>query len=260
MVDCEVQIHASIYGGTDNGAIFKYDIENNGTYSMLYDVKATGTVWSIAVNKQLTEMKTTGGYVYRGKPNAYWNYTPVLNQGCNLDAYGSRKDGMFINASGSNGGNIWYHPDLPIGEPYSSKFTNLPGNSLIFCSGYDLCILDIAFDGNGYAWVIGSLGDQYISTLKQDLVIGGPMKYIGKIKYPGGNSWGIAFDALLVTFTTVAAVDQAHGFAEQRCLPHWVLRRTLAILLELLVIWRLVHIQKSTLVIYSCRWRSIRTD
>lgn len=192
MVDCEVQVQVGIYGGKNDGAFFMYDLEKNDTYSVLYDVKSTYTVWSIAVNRQLTEMKASGGTVYRGKPDDYWNKTATLNQGYNLDTYGSLKDGRFVYTSGSMLGSVWIHDDPPTSAPTTANFTNLAANSRTFCNGYYTCILDIAFEGNNYAWSVDGSGYVFISTQKQDKGIGGPVKNIGRIKYyPGGYSWGI---------------------------------------------------------------------
>ncbi|KAF9375024.1 hypothetical protein CPC16_000945, partial [Podila verticillata] len=97
---------------------------------------------------------------------------------------------------GSYGGNIWIHPDAPNGAaPLMAKYTNLAGNARTFCGGYYSYILDIAYDGNDYAWVIDGSGYLFISTLKQDALMGGPMKLIVRISnHPGDYSWGIAFD------------------------------------------------------------------
>ncbi|KAG0375999.1 hypothetical protein BGX24_008405 [Mortierella sp. AD032] len=196
MVDCELEVHAGIYSGKDYGSVWYIDLENNGTYEKLADSKGTGAVWGIAVNKQKVEMKSSRGVGYRGTSDNYWDLITVLNQSLDVHAYGSRKSGQFIYASSNNGGAIWIHDDPPNAAPLTAKFTNLAGNSQTFCSDYFACIQDIAYDGNDYAWVIDGQVHLFISTQRQDSNMGGPMKHIGLISnYPGGNSFGIAFDA-----------------------------------------------------------------
>ncbi|KAG0331374.1 hypothetical protein BG004_001693 [Podila humilis] len=194
LVDCEVQIQYGIGGGEDDGAVFIQDVQKFNEYSMLYDADGTGSTWGIAVNRNMTEMKANEGSVYMGNNASYWTKVSALSQTTTLSAYASRQDGSFVYASINRGGNVWYHPDPPTGKPLTAKYTNLAGNAVTFCSSPMNCILDLAFDGNDYAWMISAYGDLYISTTKQDVVLGGSVKYIGKINYPGGNVWGIAFD------------------------------------------------------------------
>ncbi|KAF9579677.1 hypothetical protein BGW38_003967, partial [Lunasporangiospora selenospora] len=228
LVDCSLRVQFGIFGGTDNGAIYYIDTEDDFKATRLFESRSTGTVWSIAVNRKETEMKASGGYVYKGQPQDYWLAQSPLDSGNNLDAYGSRKDGTFIYGSASRGGRMWVHAaDSTDRTEYT--FTNNPSNSVKFCSGYYYCILDIALDGDNYAWVNDAYGNLFISEQPQTTEWGGPMKYIGKISYfPGGSVWGIAFDAKGYVYYGGANSGSTYG---------WIVRAPVATPLETTLVY-----------------------
>ncbi|KAG0320663.1 hypothetical protein BGZ99_004382 [Dissophora globulifera] len=170
--------------------------ENNNAMAKLYDANTTGSVWSLAVNKDGLELKSNFGTVSSVTPGTSWQTASALYSSLSIQAYGCRQDGTFIYASTLGGGNTYSHTTLT-GATVQALFTNLASNKTPFCSlTPESCIYDVALDGYDYAWFLSANCDLYVSTSPQTAVFGGTVKHIGKIRgVPSGAvCWGLAFD------------------------------------------------------------------
>ncbi|KAF9580183.1 hypothetical protein BGW38_003279, partial [Lunasporangiospora selenospora] len=198
LLDCMVHIQYGIGDGTDSGSVYSVDPDNGYLSKKLFDVRDTGKIFGLAVNKYFTEMKSSSSNVYRGQPpGSYWQEEKALNKGLGLESYGSRQDGMFVYAGATGGGKIYVHAANSTDASEYQFVRPSSGSGSSFCTTYDTCFFDLALDGDDYAWIVNKDNNLYISANPQSSNWGGQVKYIGKIANmpSGGMLYGIAFDA-----------------------------------------------------------------
>ncbi|KAF9980616.1 hypothetical protein BGZ75_008241, partial [Mortierella antarctica] len=204
IIDCQVNLQIGIFYNIFNGTVSSLS-PSTGTTTLLFNSDGTGSVDANAVNILQTVYKSNVfGQVFKAQPGEKFTAAPNLNNPTNGEwsSFGARQDGIFMMAAAQGNGTAYYFPANSTAPPTAAVYTDLPGNSVGFCDNVDNCFTDLAFDGNGYLWVITTNGALFISTTPQTTTLGGKMKYIGQLQVDGVSiaspkvSVGIAFDSL----------------------------------------------------------------
>ncbi|KAF9977668.1 hypothetical protein BGZ75_010246 [Mortierella antarctica] len=148
MIDCQVNLQIGLIYNIFNGTVSNLS-PSTGKTTLLFDSDGTGSINANAGNILQTEYKSnTLGQVFKAQPGGKFIGAPNLNNptGGEWTSLGARQDSNFMMAAALGNGNAYYFPADSTEPAIAAVYTDLPGNSVVFCNSKETCFTDLAFD------------------------------------------------------------------------------------------------------------------